>query len=84
MTMVVDAERLLCPMPLIETQKALQGLAVGEQLILIASDPGTLYDIPTWCRQNGHAVLAAEERDKKFYFTIRKMQEDEVVTPKKW
>lgn len=52
----LDARRLLCPLPVIRTQDAVQRLQPGERLRVYCTDPGALHDIPTWCRINGHTV----------------------------
>ena len=52
----LDARGLLCPMPVIRTQDAIAELKHHEVLHVIASDPGTLHDIPAWCRVHGHDV----------------------------
>lgn len=67
----LDARRLLCPMPVIRTQQAVKKLEVGDELEVICTDPGTMHDIPTWCRMYGHQVLFAEQRDKEFVFRIK-------------
>jgi tRNA 2-thiouridine synthesizing protein A len=61
----LDARGLLCPMPVIRTQQRVAALAPGDVLEVTATDPGVLYDIPAWCRVNGHQVLdtARVERD---------------------
>jgi len=53
----LDAQRLLCPMPVIRTQNFIQQLADQDVLEVLCTDPGVLHDIPTWCRINGHQVL---------------------------
>jgi len=68
----LDCSRLLCPMPVIKTQNALKELEEGDILEVTCTDPGTLSDIPTWCRINSHEVLSQEERDHEIIFTIRK------------
>ena len=54
---VLDARRLLCPLPVIRTQDAIKNLQGGDYLEVVCTDPGAKLDIPTWCRINGHAVL---------------------------
>ena len=54
---VLDARRLLCPLPVIRTQDAIKNLQDGDHLEVVCTDPGAKLDIPTWCRINGHAVL---------------------------
>jgi tRNA 2-thiouridine synthesizing protein A len=69
---VLDARRLLCPMPVIRTQDKLKTLAAGDTLIVHCTDPGVLEDIPAWCRINGHAVLESTESDEEIVITVLK------------
>ncbi|RLU02441.1 MAG: sulfurtransferase TusA family protein [Ketobacter sp.] len=66
----LDARGLLCPMPVIKTQNAIQQLAVGDQLKVLATDPGVLHDIPAWCRVNGHKILSSRETGKEIEVII--------------
>ena len=60
----VDARGLLCPLPVIRTQERVKQLAPGTILKVLATDPGSLEDIPAWCRVHGHTVLETRrERD---------------------
>ena len=54
---VLDARRLLCPLPVIRVQEKVKELSAGDQLEVVCTDPGVLQDIPAWCRINGHKVL---------------------------
>jgi tRNA 2-thiouridine synthesizing protein A len=62
---VVDARRLLCPMPVIRAQQKIATLQPGDTLDVICTDPGAQNDIPAWCRIHGHKVLGmrVQERD---------------------
>lgn len=66
----LDVRRLLCPLPVIKTQNAVKELAPGDRLSVIATDPGTLEDIPTWSRINGHKILSIEETDREIIFIL--------------
>jgi tRNA 2-thiouridine synthesizing protein A len=68
----LDARRLLCPLPVIRTQNALKTLPVGALLRVYCTDPGTLSDIPTWCRLNGHRVLEQGTVEREQHFLIEK------------
>lgn len=69
----LDCTGLLCPMPVVKTNKALKELQVGQILEMIATDPGSLPDIEAWARQTRHELLAAQKlEDGKFHFVIRK------------
>ena len=67
----LDADGLLCPMPVIRTQDAIKKLTVGDVLEVSATDPGTMHDIPAWCRVHGHSLIRAEEVERKFFFSIQ-------------
>lgn len=56
-TNILDARKLLCPMPVIKTQNKIKSMCAGDTLLVIASDPGVKQDIPAWCRINGHYVM---------------------------
>ena len=57
----LDARNLLCPMPVIRVQNAMESLAPGDVIEVICTDPGAMSDVPAWCRVNGHEVLEAVE-----------------------
>ena len=66
----LDARRLLCPLPVIRTQNAVAGLAAGDRLQVLATDPGVMHDIPAWCRIHGHEVVSAEKVGNEFHLCI--------------
>jgi len=66
----LDARGLLCPMPVIKTQNAIRDLNTGDQLKVLATDPGVLHDIPAWCRVNGHKVVSSQEQDREIEVII--------------
>ena len=63
---VVDARRLLCPMPVIRVQNAVAELSAGTLVEVLCSDPGALNDIPAWCRINGHRVVDARSSEDEY------------------
>jgi tRNA 2-thiouridine synthesizing protein A len=69
---VLDCSGLACPMPIIKTKKAVDGLEVGQVLKMIATDPGSKSDVDAWTRKTGHELLGAEEEDGKFIYFIKK------------
>jgi len=70
-TELLDTRGLLCPLPVIRTQNRIKGLAPGALLDIVASDPGTLHDIPTWCRIHGHEVVDAHREQHEVHIRIR-------------
>ncbi len=63
---ILNARRLLCPLPVIRTQDKVKHLQPGDQLEVICTDPGVLHDIPAWCRINGHKVLETTSADHEY------------------
>lgn len=66
----INLERLLCPMPVIKTQNMLKTMSSGNRLKVLCTDPGTMYDIPAWCKVNGYNLVEAKEEAQKFKFII--------------
>jgi tRNA 2-thiouridine synthesizing protein A len=66
----LDTRRLLCPMPVIKTQDCISDLEIGDTLIVTATDPGVLNDIPAWCRIHGHRVIDSRTEGRELILTI--------------
>lgn len=67
---MLDARRLLCPMPVIRVQDRVKSLAHGDILEVVCTDPGANYDIPAWCRMYGHRVLETREQSGEIIITL--------------
>ena len=67
---ILDARRLLCPLPVIRTQDRVKKMLPGQQLEVICTDPGVMQDIPAWCRINGHQLKEAIANDDGEYIVI--------------
>jgi TusA-related sulfurtransferase len=67
---VLDARSLLCPLPVIRTQDAVQRLRHGQILSVLCSDPGVVHDIPAWCRVHGHEVLSIQDGEDEIVIRI--------------
>ncbi|HET8706964.1 MAG TPA: sulfurtransferase TusA family protein [Pseudomonadales bacterium] len=66
----LDARRLLCPLPVIRTQKKIRELKAGDHLTVYATDPGVQHDIPAWCRIHGHHLIRCEKINGEFVLLI--------------
>ena len=73
----VDARRLFCPLPVIRLQNCINKQASGARVRIVSTDPGSMNDIPTWCRINHHELLESEERDGEYVFVVQKGSGDE-------
>ncbi|HEY2862505.1 MAG TPA: sulfurtransferase TusA family protein [Casimicrobiaceae bacterium] len=68
----VDARGLNCPLPILRTKKALNDMASGQVLRILATDPGSVRDFEAFARQTGNQLLQHGERDGAFYFLLRR------------
>lgn len=67
---LLDARRLLCPLPVIRVQDRVKNMEPGDQLEVVCTDPGALHDIPAWCRINGHVVLESKKADGEYIISL--------------
>lgn len=71
----LDARGLLCPLPVLKARKRLGALEPGAVLKLIADDPAAVVDVPHYCAESGHALLAqaggAEPGERVFWIRKR-------------
>ena len=68
----LDLRGLACPLPVLKTRKALRLLAPGARLVVEASDPLAAIDIPHFCREDGHALLATARAPDGWTFLIER------------
>jgi tRNA 2-thiouridine synthesizing protein A len=71
---VLDAKGMNCPLPILKTKKALQGLQPGQVLEILATDPGSVADFQAFCRQTGHELLESSEQDQVYRFLIKRVK----------
>ena len=57
---VIDANGLACPQPIILLSQRISEVAVGESLTLLADDPAAVFDVPAWCRMRQQVLLSNE------------------------
>lgn len=67
-----DAAGLKCPLPVLRARKALAALPPGAVLRLRATDPMAAIDLPHFCAEAGHTLLAAAEEGGALSFLIRR------------
>ncbi len=70
---LVDATGLACPLPILRARKAINGLPLGARLIVLATDPAAVSDVPAFCRMTGHTLIEQSAGpDGVFRFVLRK------------
>jgi tRNA 2-thiouridine synthesizing protein A len=69
---VLDARGLKCPLPVLRARKAMQALAPGGVLHVLATDPGSVRDFQAFCAATGHLLVEQTEQDGAFSFRVQK------------
>lgn len=68
----LDALGLRCPEPVMVIRKTVRKLEVGDLLEIIADDPATTRDIPSFCRFMEHQLIEAQIESIPYRYLIKK------------
>lgn len=68
----LDAIGLRCPEPVMMVRGAVRKMQDGETLLVIADDPSTTRDIPSFCRFMDHTLVAQEIDSEPYKYLIKK------------
>lgn len=60
-TETLDVKGAKCPMPLVKTRKAINSLAVGDVLKVVATDRGSVADFQGWAKTAKNIELLEQE-----------------------
>lgn len=67
----IDAQFQKCPLPVLRAARALRGMAAGEKLRVLATDPAAVADFRDFCKVSGHALIVASESRGVFSFSLK-------------
>jgi tRNA 2-thiouridine synthesizing protein A len=68
----LDTKGLQCPMPLLKAKRALNAMASGQRLRVLATDQGSVRDFRVFAEQSGHALLSSDEREGVYIYLLEK------------
>jgi tRNA 2-thiouridine synthesizing protein A len=68
----IDATGMTCPMPVIELSSAVDEVAVGQTVRLLATDATARVDVPVWCRMRRHRLLSLDEDEGVLRFLVER------------
>lgn len=68
----LDARGQKCPMPIVNARKAIEGMAPGQVLRVVSTDPGSVSDFQAWSRRTGHPLLGMEQGGGLYTYVIQK------------
>ena len=69
---LLDAKGLACPMPIVNTKKAMTELETGQILEIHTTDKGAINDLSAWSKTVGHELLSQKEENGVLKFWIKK------------
>ena len=70
----LDTVGLRCPEPVMLVRKNIRHMNEGEVLLILADDPATTRDIPSFCQFMEHTLLSSETQDPPFKYWVKKGQ----------
>nr|WP_218312080.1 sulfurtransferase TusA [Alteromonas antoniana] len=68
----LDALGLRCPEPVMMVRLQIRKMETGETVHVIADDPSTSRDIPSFCRFMEHTLVASQTEQMPYEYLIRK------------
>lgn len=74
-TDTLDVQGANCPMPVIKTKQAIDGLSAGDVLEVVATDSGSMSDIKGWAESTpGVELVDQVEGDGVYTHYVRKTE----------
>ncbi|WP_336775187.1 sulfurtransferase TusA family protein [Paenibacillus sp. MMO-58] len=70
---IVDTKGMACPMPIVKAKKALDALQVGQTMVVISTDKGSVNDFQAWVKQTKHELIKHEQEDGDYKFLVKKL-----------
>ena len=71
----LDVKGASCPMPVVKTKSAIDDLAEGAVLEVVATDPGSMSDLDGWAAgTDGVEMLDQVEGDEVYKHYVRKTE----------
>ncbi|MDB2224614.1 sulfurtransferase TusA family protein [Halorubrum ezzemoulense] len=71
----LDVKGASCPMPVVKTKSAVDGLDAGEVLEVLATDPGSMSDLDGWADgTEGVELLDQTEGEDVYKHYVRKTE----------
>ena len=71
-TLKINACGLQCPGPIMQVKKAMDSIAVGERVEIVATDAGFARDASAWCDTTGNKLVEKYEEKGRYTVVIEK------------
>ncbi|WP_455369572.1 sulfurtransferase TusA family protein [[Eubacterium] cellulosolvens] len=73
-TATLDVRGLFCPIPIVKLTEEVKKHPSGTIIEVLATDPGTLADIPAWAKSSGNEILDSKKEENVIKFLIKKIK----------
>jgi len=70
----LDLKGLLCPMPMVKVSQSINDVPVGGVIRAVATDAGSMADIPAWAKSTGNEIISAEKEGGEFVFLVKRIK----------
>ena len=67
----LDTKGLNCPLPILKARKALKEVPPGGTLEVLSTDPGSVADFQSFCRQTGNELVESSNDASVYRFLIK-------------
>ena len=68
----LDTRGMNCPLPILKASKKIAELDAGQVLRVLSTDPGSMVDFKSFCKQTGHELVSSGNEGEDFVFLIKK------------
>lgn len=68
----LDTMGLRCPEPVMLIRAQIRKMEAGQTLLVLADDPATTRDVPSFCRFMDHALLDAQTEQTPYQYLLQK------------
>jgi len=70
--LLMDLRGLKCPLPVLKAARRMRAQRSGARFVLITDDPMAAIDVPNFCREAGHRLIATHREREALRFEIEK------------
>ncbi len=68
---LLDTSGLRCPEPIMMLHALVRKKSAEQQILLKATDPATLRDVPKFCQFLGHQLLQQWQEQEHYYYLLQ-------------
>jgi tRNA 2-thiouridine synthesizing protein A len=71
-TQIIDAQGLTCPLPLLKAKQGLHQIALGQCVLVMATDAGSVRDFHAFTELSAHKMIEFVDEQTHYRYVIEK------------